>query len=195
MLDFTYSPFIASFFALERAEKDKDAVVWVINKNWIRDRAKDTVPSEVFDAFAKMRDGESFEKMYLENQYCFAGSVNPTRLNERLTLQQGVFLCPGNIRRTFVENLKGPTDPETLKNYICKIVIGHQCRTEVLERLRKMNIDRATLFPGLDGFSESLNTRFKEIGELPVDVYEKWPKAKAPPWFLSPGSSSVPPVG
>ena len=176
LLDFTYSPFIATFFALEATEKDDIPVVWAINKNWIRKRTEAVVPSEVCDAFAADRDGESFEKMFLENRYCFAGSVNPMRLNERLTLQQGVFLCPGNIKHSFEENLKGKTKPDTLKKEIHKIDISNVCRREALAQLRKMNIDRTTLFPGLDGFAQSLNTRFEEIGKMPIKVDDKWPK-------------------
>ena len=54
------------------------------------------------------------------------------------------------------------------KDNVHKIIISEKCRTEVLSRLRKMNIDQTTLFPGLDGFAQSLNTRFVEIGELPI---------------------------
>jgi hypothetical protein len=35
----------------------------------------------------------------------FAPIVNPFRLHQRLVVQQGVFLCPGNIRRPFEKNL------------------------------------------------------------------------------------------
>lgn len=34
--------------------------------------------------------------------------------------------------------------------------LGASCRTEFLKRLREMNIHRASLFPGLDGFAQSL---------------------------------------
>ncbi len=176
LLDFTYSPFIATFFALEMARENTDSVVWAIDKNWVRDRARNIVGREIFDAFATKRDGESFKKMFLENRHCFAGSVNPYRLNERLSLQQGVFLCPGDITGSFVKNLKGKTKAETLRKHICRIVISHVCRKRTLDRLRKMNIDRTTLFPGLDGFAQSLNTRFEEIGKMPIKVDDKWPK-------------------
>jgi hypothetical protein len=33
-------------------------------------------------------------------------NVNPFRMNERLTIQQGVFLIQGNIKIPFLQNLK-----------------------------------------------------------------------------------------
>ena len=35
----------------------------------------------------------------------FACPQNPFRLNERLTIQKGVFMCPGNVTVPFEENL------------------------------------------------------------------------------------------
>ena len=37
-----------------------------------------------------------------------------------------------------------------------KIIIPQQLKKKALDRLSNMNISRATLFPGLDGFAQSL---------------------------------------
>ena len=34
--------------------------------------------------------------------------------------------------------------------------------------INSLTLDQTTLFPGLDGFAQSLNTRFVEIGEMPI---------------------------
>ncbi|MBN1545262.1 MAG: hypothetical protein JW902_01230 [Syntrophaceae bacterium] len=79
-------------------------------------------------------------------------------MNESLTLQQGIFLCPGNINLTFEENLKEMSPP---LGSIVKFIIPLEERNNVLTELKHMNISSATLFPDLGGFAESLNDRFE----------------------------------
>src|SRR4029077_941249 len=89
-------------------------------------------------------------------------SLNPERLNERLIIQQGLFLAPADITKSFVDNFKAlfETDPPGAKDYIWKIVVDANVdeRREILKHLHRMNINRASLFPGLDGFAASLAT-------------------------------------
>jgi hypothetical protein len=170
LLDFTYSPFIATYFALESA--DKDSAVWAINYVWLRDQALKIVTGgkgangKVYENFRDKRDGASFKTIFWSTPLLrFVSGANPMRLNERLTLQQGTFLCPGDITVSFETNLRAAAK---VKDNVHKIVIKKPCRTNALARLRKMSIDSTTLFPGLDGFARSLNTRFIEIGEMDI---------------------------
>jgi hypothetical protein len=78
-------------------------------------------------------------------------------MNERLTIQQGLFLCPGNLRTSFESNLLAfPNDD--IANHVHKMVIPNHLREDILARLNRMNINRASLFPGIDGFAQSLIT-------------------------------------
>jgi hypothetical protein len=174
LLDFTYSPFIAAYFALQKQEAGKDSAVWAISTKWLHKQAKAVVAQEItdddgrkiFEDFDAKRDGKSFKKMFWRKPPLrFVRVANPMRLNERLTLQQGNFLCPGDIEVSFEENLRAL---KKVKNNVHKIVIKNRSRTKALEQLRRMNIDTTTLFPGLDGFAESLNTRFVEIGDMHI---------------------------
>ncbi len=79
-------------------------------------------------------------------------------MNERLTIQQGVFLCPGDIGQSFERNLRSL---EYEKDSIVKFIIPHEARNKALRELKHMNISKATLFPDLGGFAESLNDRFE----------------------------------
>ena len=68
-----------------------------------------------------------------------------------------MFMCPGNIGTPFEENLKGLEGWKNKKN-IMKIILKFN-KTKIIEareRLYDLNITRATLFPGLGGFAESL---------------------------------------
>lgn len=91
--------------------------------------------------------------------------INPFRLNERLRVQQGAFLIQGDISKPFLDNLsalsKDPTDR------IVRIVIPEALRREALRKLWSMDISRAALFPGLDGFAKSLGVNHSLFNPAP----------------------------
>ena len=84
-------------------------------------------------------------------------------MNERLTIQQGLFLCPGDITKTFQENLEVMSDH---KKNVLVIPIRSDSRSELLAALFRANLSRASLFPDLDGFSFSLWTRVASLVRL-----------------------------
>ena len=85
-----------------------------------------------------------------------AWPINAFRLNERLRIQQGAFLIPGDISKPFLENLEALPNHDHRDNVI-KIVIPFTERRTALKHLFQMGISRTTLFPGLDGFADSLS--------------------------------------
>jgi hypothetical protein len=160
LLDFTYSVFVAAYFALEKA--DNDSAVWAINGRWAMDGSAScfTKGSQEWD-FIKGDIIEENEKIFNKtfrrpNPKAFVCQMNPFRLNERLTIQKGVFMCPGNANLPFESNLKNLRGWNEKEN-IVKIIIPYKLRREVLDSLSNMNISRATLFPSLDGFAQSLS--------------------------------------
>ena len=101
----------------------------------------------------------------------------PKRLNKRLLAQQGEFLFPLNIRKSFVQNLLGVIDGSNYEGNLCdfgdfktwnsakktispnmiKCIIPAHLKKEFKERLWEMNISYLTLFPDEEGFMKSLN--------------------------------------
>lgn len=84
--------------------------------------------------------------------------VNLFSLHERLTIQQGVFVAPGQLTKSFNDNLRKFHVSNGDDRAIVRIVLD--CSDHVLkdafEDLRRMNITTTTLFPGLDGFARHL---------------------------------------
>lgn len=160
--DWTYSFFIAAYFAIEDTEED--AAVWALDRT-----VTDPAVLRVLPKIAQARIDH--ETGYIDNHACFAqvfdrnpptplvSPVNPFRLNQRLVIQQGVFLCPGDVSLPFEQNLAAVL-PEPPHGALQKFVIDGsvKSRTEILRHLHRMNMNRATLFPGLDGFAASLRT-------------------------------------
>src|SRR5262249_52753012 len=82
-------------------------------------------------------------------------AVEPFRRNERMNIQRGLFLTVGDLRRPIMDFLTdiGSTD---LGEHVRKYVLDLSMQEEALHDLNRMNINSASLFPGLDGYARSL---------------------------------------
>jgi hypothetical protein len=91
-------------------------------------------------------------------------------LSSRLSVQQSLFLFPDVVDKTFMENL---AEMGSFKRGIVKMTLPMSERGRALEQLRKMNITRTSLFPGLDGFAQSFRTLL-----VRDDIFNAWDRAK-----------------
>jgi hypothetical protein len=102
LIDFTYSPFIALYFALEASEKS--SVVWCINHKQCLESAYAIAGKDVIEKrnCYNTRNDHTFLPLYIEPPlYNMVFLENPFFFNPRLNVQQGLFLCPGNICASF----------------------------------------------------------------------------------------------
>lgn len=168
IMDWTYSFFTALYFAVEEAKAKKDCYLWALDLGWLRQSGISKVRrNKKFKTISKKAEysktGEFF-KLVFKNKRPFnlVYPVNPRRLNQRLTLQQGIFLSPGDIREPFMKNLGGllqRDDPSDRHLKLFEVKTNTiTFRKEIIRHLQRMNINRATLFPDLEGFAKSLNT-------------------------------------
>lgn len=158
LLDFTWSPYVGVFFALENAHDSP--VLWCINIEWIDSEVEKVIGNDLSrDRWDdKKRTDESFDAIYMSDPpKKFVWLENPLRLNTRLVIQQGIFLCPGNVSASLEDNLKELKEWNDSK-HIIKILFNFTKseRGSVLKELHRMNITQASLFPGLDGYSRSM---------------------------------------
>lgn len=162
LMDWTYSFWGAVFFALDEARAGDRATVWILDRDWFRDR------SYVFlheDLRAPARDGlkdpELIRRVFADSDGAFVFFLNPFRLNERLAVQQGVFAVPRDISVPFEDNLSRSAGSESAGEHLLRIDIEVTADVlkEVLTELYRMNINRTTLFPGLDGLTSDLRNR------------------------------------
>ena len=197
LLDCTYSVFVALFFAVEKAHCD--FTLWAFNAKGMDKRACEVLGP---DKSRLVKRGQNYDpNLQFEEDFCkifssrsrkkFVLPMNPYKFNERLVVQQGVFLCPGDISEKFEDNLVNMFDsPGELNNCVKKYIFTYnvKLKKEILFYLQKMNMNRATLFPGLEGFACSLNSflSFPEVTTvLPKDsryvtnrYNARWPKSK-----------------
>ena len=177
-LDFTSSMYVAAFFAVEDVEHKRDSFIWCLNEMMIRDSI---VPRENISAL----DGNNKEAQYeamreiASNWLSLMDSkesklklliIDPSEKDERISRQQGLFVCPLNIGDSIEDIL--------IRTYGCedtfhKVPVAHynkvnatelalriripsDLRQNILKNLNKMNVNHEVLFPGLDGFCKSM---------------------------------------
>jgi hypothetical protein len=160
LLDCTYSLFVAAKFALEQGSRD--SVIYCFNGDWCQENVRRLFGEiERGRKNDKTRDDRTFVPMYQPTSPLsarrFVYYENPLHLNERLTIQQGVFLCPGDVTSTFLDNIHAMEGWDS-EDHIVKLLL--QLDQESLRvfaaNLKKMNVSSAVLFPGLEGFAKSL---------------------------------------
>lgn len=176
LLDFTHSPYVAAYFAFENSDDD-DRAIWAFKFGPFGEKAGQLLRGAIPEIDKTVKDlpvtskhaepirniwaallasqrhnGISFESSVLTNKVPMVLPVEPFRLTERLTIQQGTFICSGDVNQSLLENLGAMQSTEET---LLKLVIPANVRNRALEELRLMNITRASLFPGVEGFAQS----------------------------------------
>ena len=158
LLDFTKSPFVAAFFALESSTDD--AVVYALNTPalWRRTPKFDETLSR---AAINPRFEENLEKYFLSNQYPIIWFGEPDEMDSRLVAQSGLFVMPGQLQLTIDELLQEYVKGD--EPLLVQLVLRKQMRAEAMRQLYRMNITHASLWPDLDGLARSMNQELEII--------------------------------
>jgi len=144
LIDFTWSPYVAAFFALERSLAD--GVVWAMNPARIDStRAPRHRPMDP-------RPKGNFTRYFLAGKHRFIWMGEPLMMNRRLIAQSGTFAVPGVLDIPVEEILSS----EVQEDVLAKFVLANAVREVGMRELYRMNITYATLFPDLDGLAKSL---------------------------------------
>lgn len=148
LLDWSFSPYIALFFAFSSVQKIEPShrSVWCLNKREIELQLTADGPwTEAFPSLDK--GGLNFIMPHLSE-------------NKRLLVQSALFTKIGidsNVEDWVVENRK----ENVVKNLIKKIRIKTEphshSRRDVLKQLDMMNINHGSLFPDLEGACQRVN--------------------------------------
>jgi len=166
LLDWTYSIFVAAYFALTWSDRDQPCFIWAINTRSLNKAANRKVAGlKKGGKGGTDKSGRHFRKFFMaKSPKSFVSTENPYRMNERLAVQRGVFLCPGNVTQSFEANLKATGNVAAFR-----IEILNSYRSHLGEMLHRLNIDREVLFPGLQGLAEALRDRLPHLDQFVPD--------------------------
>lgn len=166
LLDFSRSPFIAAYFAFELSlpHIDRYLSIWAFNTNFIRLRALEILQSQFaaeLEQSGNRINDILFEKIFFQNNRSLIFPVEPFRMNRRYSLQQSIFVSTGNSYEPFMKQLEFLKDD--MEKAVVKLELPTVLQKEVLRDLLKMNLNRASLFPDLDGYAASLRMRYNSM--------------------------------
>lgn len=175
-LDWTLSPYVGMYFALEEESQgeNKCSAVWAIDLQWLENRGQELLQEKgvaEFPTDACLR-AEYINSLLSQSKDGEAAiiKVEPLETAERMSAQQGFFLCKlfhiASFNQTLMRMMIKPEAVE--RPVVRKLEIEGAHRIEFLQNLRAMNIHRASLFPGIDGFGYSLklDLEIKVKGEV-----------------------------
>lgn len=171
LLDFTKSLFVGLFFACDGAHDD--AGLWLVDYFHLLDSYVQRKPHETIYHQQKSILDKATQLIAKESSESGILPIEPERLSERMSIQQGLSIMPMNINTTFMENVSAQYGWKELgyeqitfgdfmsalyekRPCVAKIRIPASWLADILYFLDDMNINANTLFPGLDGFARSL---------------------------------------
>lgn len=172
LLDFTYSIYVAAYFALEHTGEGPFEI-FAVDLNWaireslknIKRKASEKIYLNSNNFLPELIENteehrQAFKDIFIKNTSInFVCPINPFRLTERISLQNGVFMCPGNVDAAFEENLESMKGWDKKDNFRILSLNFDKNKEEISVargHLYNLNITCATLFPGLAGFAKSL---------------------------------------
>lgn len=151
LIDFTKSPYVAAFFALEHATDT--AAVFALNTPALWSAAPTAAPDFTRDRIDPRKNG-NYGDLFAPNVHEMLWTGEPKEMDHRLVAQSGTFVVPGVLDKSIEEILQSYNTREPLiKKCILPVA---SIRPEAVKSLYKANITNATLFPDLDGLAKSV---------------------------------------
>jgi hypothetical protein len=160
LLDFTYSPLAAAFFALNRAGAEQKCAVLAVETQWLQDAARQLLNTDfgLGDRFKRMGrffDSKAFRDIFFrKDQVRFVCAVNACRRNRRLRAQKGVFMVPGSVECSFLANLCGMNGYQ--RSVVAYLLPPSSNRRRVWsDAFQLAGMTNYSLFPDLQGYGDT----------------------------------------
>lgn len=160
LIDFTTSPFIALYFALETYNplSQKDFSIFAIDYTAIMEasiqqiRKSDNKFLETRASFQSKQD-TVFDEVVDRYSYDIAWITEPMELNARIDRQSGTFLVAGNLEKTIESIINLPLYESTK---LIKLRIPASLYQGIYVALRKMSINSKSIYGDLAGLAKSI---------------------------------------
>lgn len=168
LLDFTESPYVALYFALEAYDPhtEKDFGVVAIDYSAVMRRSIEHIShkdAEFHETPQSVYQKQDVVFAYIDSKaYDIAWITEPKRLNVRLDRQAGSFLISGNPGCRIEEILASPTYAGV---GMAQYRIPADLYTGVFALLRKMNVTSKSLYGDLGGLARSIKMELQAYSD------------------------------
>ena len=170
LLDFTKSPYVAAFFAMDDAVGD--CAVYALNTPRLWSSAPGFDASLTRDRIDPRLEGH-YERYFLRNEHAVVWFGEPSEMDRRLVAQSGLFVVPGLLDQpleTLLDSYDGGGEP-----LLIKYVLPPQMRAEAMDALYRMNVTSASLFPDLEGLARASAYELEVIWDRLVEDFRRSP--------------------
>jgi hypothetical protein len=144
LLDWTHSPYVALYFAVDQCPEN-DGAVWFFPSSEL-----ETI---TVDRYGKLQDGsqEQLESHDVKAVY----PIEATQHSTRSASQQAVFTVCTHVLADHGEVISEAFVGQEDRCPLNKVIVPAGVKSQFLSRLRTMNITASSLFPGLDGLGRA----------------------------------------
>lgn len=144
LLDWTDSPLLALFFAVENLSVKEDGCVFQY------------LPTN-FEDYQKIATDKYFKS---DKKFWF---IYPQHINERVKAQSGFFTLHPLYKKLRVKSLDELIEEEASQDQIAKIIIPVDRKEFIRKQLDKLNINTFSIYPDLDGLTGKIKYDLSNI--------------------------------
>ncbi len=163
LLDWSMSPYVAAYFAVQQDGAGNDGAVWCICRDHLETTFRESYGEDFPDFTQEEHADDSVKRLQqrLQNPDALK-AVAPLKFqfatSERIAQQQGAFTMCLRIHQSH-----NCISQQVGRDNVRRILIPHKLKSEFISQLRLMNITASSLFPGVDGLGQSI-AEFAALG-------------------------------
>jgi hypothetical protein len=155
LLDWTYSPLVAAFFAT-RPGPECDRVIWRLDWQPVHEKfglpPLSLMPGDLGEIFEKGANFSPWDLFERRDHHTFAALIEPPSVDSRVVTQAAVFTLCSDKSISFDRFL----EKHGLERALVRFLIADREVARLRDQLDMVGIDERRLFPDLDGVGASL---------------------------------------